>query len=248
MSDARVVVVTGAAGCLGEAIGEALAASGYRVAAWDLDSGALQALAERHPDWFTQVCDLTDPAQAAGALAQTVARCGRIDALVNNAGLIHSELLFNLMGSGERRHSFERWRRVLDANLTTAFVATSHVAEHMIAGRIRGTIVNISSIAAQGNAGQSAYAAAKAGIDALTVTWAKELGSLGIRVVAIAPGFVDTASTRAAMTEAVLADWVRKTPLRRLGSPQRVADAVLFALRNDDLTGTTLSLDGGLRI
>lgn len=244
----RVVVVTGGAGCLGETIGAELASRGDHIAAWDRDPAALQALRERHPEWFMAICDLADPAAVATAVASTVEQLGAIDALVNNAGLIHSELLFNLMGGGERRHSMEGWRRTLDANLTTTFVATSHVVEHMIARRTRGVIVNISSIAAAGNAGQSAYSAAKAGVEALTVTWAKELGAMGIRVVAIAPGFVDTESTRSAMKDNVLAEWQKKTPLRRLGTAQGVAQAVRFALDVEDLSGRVISLDSGLRL
>ena len=246
--DGKVVIVTGAAGCLGRVIGEALAAQGCTVVAWDRDRDALAALAEQQPGWTCTACDLVDPDQVAQAVAQAVERHGRVDALVNNAGLIHNGLLFNVMSGAQRRHALDDWRRVLDANLTSAFVATSHVVEQMALSRTRGVIVNISSIAAQGNAGQSAYAAAKAGLNALTVTWARELGALGIRVVAIAPGFVDTPSTHAALSENVIGDLKKRTALRRLVAPGSIAEAVAFALRNDDLTGMVLPLDGGLRI
>jgi 3-oxoacyl-[acyl-carrier protein] reductase len=244
----KVVIVTGAAGCLGQVIADALEAQGAQVVAWDRDADALAALAQQHPQRLGTACDLTDEAQVAAALAAAVQHHGRIDGLVNNAGLIHSRLLFNVMGGAERRHALADWQRVLDANLGATFVATSHVVEQMALKRTRGVIVNISSIAAQGNAGQSAYAAAKAGVEALTVTWARELGAMGIRVVAVAPGFVDTPSTRAALSEPVIADLARRTPLRRLVAPANVAETVLHALRNDDLTGVVLRLDGGLRL
>jgi len=107
-------------------------------------------------------------------------------------------------------------------------------------------IVNFSSIAASGNPGQSAYAAAKAGIEAMTTVWARELGPLGIRAVAIAPGFVATPSTDAAMNPDALADLKRRTPLLRLARPAEITSAVLFAIENDFLTGTTIAVDGGL--
>lgn len=244
----KVVIVTGAAGCLGQVIADELEAQGCAVIAWDRDAAALDALSGQQPQRLCSACDLTDEAQVAQALAVAVQRHGRVDGLVNNAGLIASRLLFSVMGGAERRHPLADWRRVLDANLTSTFVATSHVVEHMAMTRSKGAIVNISSIAAQGNAGQSAYAAAKAGVEALTVTWAKELGALGIRVVAVAPGFVDTPSTRTALAEAVITDLTRRTPLRRLVAPRSVAQAVVFALGNDDLSGVVLPVDAGLRL
>ena len=113
---------------------------------------------------------------------------------------------------------------------------------------VRGYIVNISSIAAGGNAGQSAYAAAKAGVTALGITWAKELGPLGIRSVVVAPGFIDTPSTRAGLTEDRLKALAGQTPLRRLGQAEDVVRAVVTAIENDYTTGTVLHVDGGLTL
>ena len=128
------------------------------------------------------------------------------------------------------------------------FYVTRSVAEKMVQKRTRGVIVNISSVSAGGNAGQSAYSAAKAGVNALTATWAQELGLLGIRVVGVAPGFTDTDSTHAAVTSDVLRNTIQKVPLRRLGRPQEIAQCVLSVLQNDFITGTTLEIDGGLRL
>jgi 3-oxoacyl-[acyl-carrier protein] reductase len=118
----------------------------------------------------------------------------------------------------------------------------------MMTTRTKGVIVNISSVSAGGNPGQSAYAAAKAGVNALTAVWAKELGPLGIRVVAIAPGFTETDSTRAAMSETALQETIKRVPMRRLGKPEEIADGVLFAIKNDFCNGKVLALDGGLVI
>jgi len=96
--------------------------------------------------------------------------------------------------------------------------------------------------------GQGAYSAAKSGVNAMTKAWAKELGLLGIRFVAVAPGFIDTPSTRAALPEPVMKEWISRTPLRRLGSVEDVIAAVVFAIKNEHLTGKVVEIDGGLSL
>lgn len=243
----KVAIVTGGAGGIGRGIVRALRDRRCRVAVLDRDPVALAALAAEEGVTCLQ-CDVTDPAQVARAVDEVHSTYGRIDALINNAGRIHSAPLFNLLAAGERKHSLEAWREVIDANLTSAFLMTAHVVEKMATARTKGVIVNISSVSARGNAGQSAYAAAKAGVNALTVTWARELGVMGIRCVAIAPGFVDTDSTRSAMSENTLNEWVRRTPLRRLGRVEEIAQCVVAAIENDFLTGTVIEIDGALML
>jgi 3-oxoacyl-[acyl-carrier protein] reductase len=140
------------------------------------------------------------------------------------------------------------WNRVLAADLSSVFLMTLCVVEKMITARTKGVIVNISSVSAAGNAGQSAYSAAKAGVNALTAVWAKELSLMGIRVVAVAPGFTETESTRQALSEAVLRETVKKVPLKRLGRPEEIADGVLSVIKNDFFNGKVFELDGGLVI
>ena len=125
---------------------------------------------------------------------------------------------------------------------------TVNVADKMVRSRSKGVIINISSISSYGNAGQSAYSAAKAALNALTVTWSKELGMFGIRCVAIAPGFIDTTSTRAALTEAKIKTYSNATPLGRLGKTDELLHAVVFIIENDFYNGTILNLDGGLKL
>ncbi|MDP3421758.1 MAG: SDR family oxidoreductase, partial [Thiobacillus sp.] len=168
--------------------------------------------------------------------------------LVNNAGIIHSEPLVNMLSRGERVHARESWQRVISTNLDSVFFVTGRVVDRMLARRCKGVVISISSIAANGNAGQSAYAAAKAGVNALTRTWAKELGAMGLRFVAIAPGFIDTPSTRAALSEATLARLQQQIPLRRLGELEHLYLALRHVIENDYLTGTVLEIDGGLVI
>ena len=118
----------------------------------------------------------------------------------------------------------------------------------MLAKRTKGVVVSVSSLAARGNAGQSAYAAAKAGVNALTMTWAKELGAMGLRFVSVAPGFIETPSTNAALSEATITKLKQQIPLRRLGDMVCVYQAVRYALENDYVNGTVLDVDGGLVI
>lgn len=192
--------------------------------------------------------DLSEAASAAAAV-QAVSDSGfDPDVLINNAGIIHSEPLVNVLSRDERVHSRENWRRVMAIDLDAVFYVTSLVVDGMLKARRKGVVVSISSIAAAGNAGQSAYAAAKAGVNALTMTWAKELGPLGMRFVAVAPGFIDTPSTRAALSEAQLAKLQQQVPLRRLGTVEAIFQAVSQAIENDYLSGTVLEVDGGLVI
>lgn len=239
-----VAIVTGAAQNIGRGIALTLADRGCRVAALDLNRDKLDEADDSR--LLCIACDAADPSQAEKAVDAVIARHGRIDLLVNAAGWICSAPLYNILDKS--RHDLALWEKTLHANLTTTFVMSSCVAERMIRSRTKGAIVNISSVAARGNAGQSAYAAAKAGSNALAVTWAKELGALGIRAVAIAPGFIDTPTTREAMSEERLRDWIAKTPLRRLGLVEHVAQAVISVAENDYMTGTVIEVDGGLRM
>jgi 3-oxoacyl-[acyl-carrier protein] reductase len=243
----RVAMVTGGAGSLGRAVAVALRDHGARVVAIDGDA---RRLAELVPEIgiYGAVCDRTDQAAVECCIARAWEEQGPISVLVNAAGLIYNAPLIDVTSASQRRHAVDVWRRVIDANLTAVFLATVNVADRMVSARMRGVVVNFSSVAASGNAGQSAYSAAKAGVNAATAAWAKELGPLGIRFVAIAPGFVDTPSTRAALPEPILREWTRRTPLRRLGAMENVVSAVMFAIANEHLTGKVIEIDGGLTL
>jgi len=125
---------------------------------------------------------------------------------------------------------------------------TRSVAAKMIKYRNKGVIVNISSISARGNAGQTAYAASKAAIEAMSKVWAKEFGCFGIRSVAVAPGFIDTAGTHDALEEKMLEQWIAKTPLRRTGNISEVVATIKFAIENDFMNGEVINVNGGLVI
>ena len=243
----RAALVTGAAGQLGRAIVAALAERGARVAALDLPGSGVAELFPPEGDILACPCDLLDAKAATAAVDAAIERLGKLSILVNAAGLIRNEPLVDIAAPYEPL-DLASFRQVIDANLTSAYAATAIVARRMVATRSRGIVVTLSSVAAEGNAGQAAYSAAKAGLNAATAAWAKELGLLGIRFVAVAPGFIDVPTTHAALSQSVLGEWLRRTPTRSLGTQEDVISAVLFAIENPHLNGKVLSLDGGLTL
>jgi 3-oxoacyl-[acyl-carrier protein] reductase len=240
------VLLTGGGRGLGRHMAERLASDGAQV--WVLERDETLCTELRAAGLHVLACDATDPAAVDASLQAAEAQGATFAVLVNNAGLIHSEPLVNMLSRGERAHSRDSWRTVLGANLDSVFYVTSRVVDRMMAQRIKGVVISVSSIAAQGNAGQSAYSAAKAGVNALTRSWAKELGPLGYRFAAVAPGFIDTPSTRAALSEAIVDQLEKKIPLRRLGEPESVYLAVRHVIENDYLNGIVLDVDGGLTL
>ena len=245
---ARVLITGGGSG-IGKFLAERLIAEAAEVCVLELDAARCIELSEASGGKIKAwACDVTDPDAIDTALKAIFDSGFEPDVLINNAGVIHSEPLVNMLARGERVHSRESWRHVMATNLDSVFFVTSRVVDHMIAKRKKGIVISISSIAANGNPGQSAYSAAKAGINALTHTWAKELGVLGLRFAAIAPGFFDTPSTRSALSEAAITRLQQQIPLRRMGDLESIYLAARHIIENDYLTGTIMEVDGGLVI
>jgi acetoacetyl-CoA reductase len=187
---------------------------------------------------FAFGCDVRDPESAELAVDRLVERFGKIDVLVNNAGITRDRSLAKM--------SSEEWDAVIETNLTSVFHLTSRALPHMVQAGY-GRIVNISSvIGLHGNFGQANYAASKAGIVGFTKTAALELARKGVTVNAIAPGFIETEMI-AAMPEEVRARILEKIPMGRFGRPEEIAQAVAFlVLRGDYITGQVIAIDGGL--
>lgn len=240
-----VAIVTGGGSGLGLGIASVLLEKQAKVVVLDIDKEKLAKLSEK---FLKYQVDVTNYETVQATIDDIVSKYERIHILVNNAGAIYNEPLINIMNRENMKHSYENFKKFLDINLNSVFIMSSIVAEKMVLKRTKGVIINISSISANGNPGQSVYAAAKAGVNALTKTWAKELGVLGIRTVAIAPGFIDTESTYKALSKEVISHIKREVPLRKLGKVEDIAHSVLYAIENEYLNGTILEVDGGITI
>ncbi len=171
-----------------------------------------------------------------------------IHGLINNAGILRDGLLIKVKdGEIQKRMSLGEWQAVIDVNLTGVFLCGREAATKMIENQVPGCIINISSISKSGNAGQTNYSAAKAGVSAMATVWAKELARYGIRSAAIAPGFIATEMV-AGMKPEALEKMSSGIPLKRLGEPSEVAHAARFIMENDYLSGRVVELDAALRL
>ena len=196
----------------------------------------------------THVLNVAKENEVARAFDDIVATHGRLDVLVNNAGIIRDALLVKVKdGAVVSKMSLAQWQAVIDVNLTGVFLCGREAAERMIGLGHGGVILNIASISKAGNAGQSNYSAAKSGVTALAVTWAKELARFGIRAAAIAPGFIRT-DLLASMPPETLDKVTAPVPLKRLGLPAEVAHTAVYIAENDFFTGRSVEVDGGLRL
>lgn len=245
------IIVTGAASGLGRCFALNLAADGARVMAADVDEAGLAELeADADGELVTHVCNVADEESVIAMVEATVAAFGKVNGLINNAGIFRDSLLISAdKETGKiRRMSLKQWQDVIDVDLTGPFLCTrevaAQVAEH---GTGPGVIINISSVSRHGNRGQSNYSAAKAGLIADTKLWAEELSRYGIRVGAIAPGFVQTPILEAMRPE-MLEKLVSKVPLRRAGKPEEIYSAVRFIIDCDYFTGRCVDVDGGIKI
>jgi 3-oxoacyl-[acyl-carrier protein] reductase len=238
----RSVLVTGAAGEIGGYLVDQFLTDGWTVCGLDRKAAPKGDLA----NFSFQECDLSNAGETENKIENFHERFGAFDAVINCAGLIANSPLISFVEGRLVHHDFELWDRVLSSCLSSAFYVSACTVPKMVSSAGKGVIINISSICSRGNAGQAAYSAAKAGLNGLTLSLARELGPMGIRVVALAPGYFDTASTRSNVLPAKLKEIKGAIPLRRLGKLEEVATAVTFILNNGYLNGTVIELDGGL--
>jgi 3-oxoacyl-[acyl-carrier protein] reductase len=238
----RVALVTGASRGIGQAIASRLASAGAIVAAaarGENAKGTVDAISATGGRAEQVSLDVTDAAAIDGAVSGILERHGRIDILVNNAGITRDGLML--------RMKRDDWDAVIKTNLTAAFASAQAVLKPMVKQR-HGRIVNITSVVGQsGNAGQANYAASKAGLIGFTKALALEVASRNITVNAVAPGLIDTEMTRA-IAAGAHEEWASRIPLKRLGTPDDVAAAVLFLVSEEAsyITGHVLAVNGGM--
>jgi 3-oxoacyl-[acyl-carrier protein] reductase len=251
-TEGAIVAITGAGGGLGSAMARRLAAQGARLALLDYAMEPVQALKTElgmeETDCLVIACDVSDEEQVDNAFLQIKEHFGGLDVLVNNAGITRDALMVKIKeGQLVSRMTLANWQAVIDVNLTGVFLCGRAAAEHMAIASNPGLIINISSISGSGNMGQSNYSAAKSGVAAMAVTWAKELARYGVRVNAISPGFIGTEMVMSMKPEA-LEKLAAMIPAGRIGAPDEIAHTVQYIIENDFVNGRNIEVDGGMRL
>lgn len=248
----KTILVTGAGRGIGRSLALHFARKAANLALLDTNAADMEQTLARCTalgvSARSYVTDAADEDSVIGTLDKVTADFGGLDGLVNNAGVVRDAMLVKVKdGQVVGKMTLADWQAVINVNLTGVFLCAREAALRMIKLARRGVIVNISSICRAGNMGQTNYSAAKAGVAAMTVVWAKELARHGIRVGAVAPGFVHTPLLESMKPEA-LARMTAPIPLGRLGEPEEIAHAVGFIFENDLFTGRCLEVDAGLRM
>lgn len=238
----KVAVVTGGSRGIGAAIAKELAKNGaYVVINYQLRMDRAEAVVKEIEEQGGVSCaiqsDVSKPNDVKNLIEEVINRYGKIDILINNAGITRDRTF--------RKLSNEEWSEVIDVNLNSVFYTTSEVINHMLEQNY-GRIINISSIIGQaGGFGQTNYAASKAGIIGLTKSLALETAKNGITVNSVCPGFIETEMVEE-MPESVRENIVSKIPMKRLGQTDEIAEAVLFLIHANYITGQSINVNGGL--
>jgi len=246
----KVIVITGGGQGLGLAMATSFAKLGAHLALIDVNrevlASAVSELSSLNVKVKSYIANVTNESEVETTFKQIKDDFGTIDGLINNAGILRDGLLIKVKeGQVVKKMSIEQFQSVIDVNLTGVFLCGREAAAHMAEQETPGVIINMSSIARGGNMGQTNYAASKAGVVAMTTTWARELGRYGIRVGAIAPGVIKTAMTDAMKPE--MRDRLEKMkPVGRLGTAEEIAHTAQYIFENDFFTGRVVEIDGGL--
>lgn len=237
-----VVIVTGSGRGIGRATAEIFAAHGAKVVISDIDQDvcneAAQEVGRLGGEVLPIVCNITNREQVDAMMQQVIDKWGRIDTLVNNAGITKDGLFLKMKP--------DQWNFAIDVNLNGTYHCTHAAVLHMRKTK-KGSIINLSSLSRTGNPGQVNYSAAKAGVVGFTKALAKEIGSMGIRVNCVAPGFVETRLTDA-IPDKLKDDMIKSIPLRRTGVPNDIAGPILFLASelSSYVNGAVIDVNGGV--
>lgn len=242
-------IVTGAASGLGRHFALQLARAGALVAAGDVDAAGLERLKVESMNLSGRIVtiklDVSQESSIVSFVKEASNQFDGVNALVNNAGILRDGLLVKQEANWIKKLPTEQWKRVIDVNLTGPYLMAREVVADILTRGIKGAIIaNISSVTRSGNPGQSNYSASKAGLDAVTRTWALELAGHEIRVGGIAPGLVDTPILNN-ISEEARESLIAKIPLMRIGTPHEIWLALKFIIECDYFTGRVIEVDGG---
>lgn len=244
-----VIAITGAGQGLGQMMAVTLAHEGAELALLDVNEQALESTEKQcHMMGVKALCypvDVTNEQQVEQVFADIITDFGQLDGLINNAGVLRDGLLVKVKDGEMTKMSLEQFNTVIDVNLTGTFLCGREAAFQMINTQRKGVIINISSIARAGNIGQTNYAASKAAVATLAVTWGKELARYGIRSAAIAPGVIKTAMTEQMKPEA-RERLEKMVPVGRLGEADEIAQTAKFIFENDYVNARVIEIDGGM--
>lgn len=248
----KVIAITGGGRGLGRAMALHFAQQGAQLALIDLDPETLQETVslceEAGGAAQAYVCNVVEEEAVERVFTQIVERQGGLHGLINNAGITRDAMFIKAKdGQITKKMSLAQWQQVIDVNLTGTFLCGREAACKMIESGEGGVLINISSISRLGNMGQTNYSASKAGVEAMSVTWAKELARYGIRSASIAPGFIATEMVTS-MKPSALEKITQQIPTRRMGAPSEIAQTATFIFENDYITGRCFEIDGGLRL
>ncbi|HEY4369184.1 MAG TPA: SDR family oxidoreductase [Steroidobacteraceae bacterium] len=250
--DNKLAVITGSGRGIGRAMALAFAQKRANLALLDLNAADLEqtrTLCAAHGvQARAYICNVTQEAAVSAALDAVVNDFGRLDVMINNAGITKDALLVKVQdGKVVGKMSMDQWQAVVNVNLTGVFLGAREGVSRMIALGNGGVIISTSSISRAGNFGQTNYSATKSGVAAMTVVWAKELGRYGIRAGAIAPGFTRT-EILDAMKPEMIERAVAAVPLKRMAEAAEMAHAAIFIAENDYFSGRVIEVDGGQRL
>ena len=243
VSEKRKILVTGVSGDIGSFIASEFIRKGWIVLGLDKKE---MVSADSTIEFYK--CDLGNYTETETIINSIVDKHGAFDVVINCAGMIVNAPIVSIVNGKFTSHDPKTWNDIITANLSTTFNVSTIAVKHMIVNRKKGVIINISSIIANGNAGQTAYSSAKAGVNGFTKSLAKELGQFGIRVVCISPGFFDTDSTKQNISETKLSQIKEAIPLKKLGDVSEIVQTIEYVINTDYINGAIIELNGGLAL